>query len=387
MTALLTGGQLPYFIFRLLLIIFLYAFFSVYRNEKDITNFFYISKQTATVGDKLEFGYKINNTGILPIFYAEINSNIASRLGNVDFPVEVSFLKPFQILNIRREIECRNKGTYHIGGLTVKIRDAFHLFERVVQLDNQIELEVYPRVIQIEKMCIPAAEFFGTVRVPNNTYEDYTSTADIRKYAQGDSIRKVHWKLSAKLSDLYVKNYELSANTRVNIFLDGYEKSYEEDSYGLVEGKAVEVAAAVIRYCLAKNLSTTLVSEWEQKTTVEAKDISRFNLFLRELIRFTPNGKVPFEDFLKIESRILPWGATIIIIARKLSDGLFHSILSLKEKRFNMMVIFVDEKKQEDDEPMVDQEIVLRESKIPVYRIDLDSDIREILEGQVCRQS
>ena len=37
-------------------------------------------------------------------------------------------------------------------------------------------------------------------------FEDMTSIAGIRKYAIGDVFKKIHWKLTAKMDELMVRN-------------------------------------------------------------------------------------------------------------------------------------------------------------------------------------
>ena len=43
---------------------------------------------------------------------------------------------------------------------------------------------------------------------------------DIREYADGDKIQRIHWKLSSKTGDLMVKEGSLPLMKEIHIFID-----------------------------------------------------------------------------------------------------------------------------------------------------------------------
>lgn len=386
--ALLAGGNLPYLIFKILALIFLFSFMSVRINKKNLACFFYIDKKDVMVGDSLALGYKLNNTSILPIAYGEIDCQIATRLGNRAIPGEIRMIHPLELIHIQRQIQCIHRGTYPIGRLHLKIRDLFHFFEESIDFDNQLELKVYPRIIQIEKMNIPAAEFFGNVRVPQNTHEDYSSVVSIRKYRAGDPVKKIHWKATAKNGNLYVKNYELSANARILFIIDGYHQSYRNDIDGMLEEKVIEAAGSMMRYCLSKDLDISLARTWGERNIISGKGIAKFQRFLTTLMDFIPEGNLPLEKVLEREKSMVPWGTTLIVLAVDLTKGICDEILSLRRKRMYVVLVLIKSKQ----EPSIDinehqEESILREKNVIIHKVYLDSDIRKILEDEPCIQS
>lgn len=385
--ALLAGGMLPYLILRVLLLMLIFSYVSIRVNKKNLTCFFYIDKNEVMVGDTLTLGYKLNNTSIIPVAYAEIDCKIASRLGNTDIPGEVRMIKPLELVNIQREIKCIHRGIYPVGRLRVRLRDLFQLFEETIDFNNQLELKVYPRIAQIERMTIPAAEFFGNVRVSQNTYEDYSSVDSIRKYTPGDPVKKIHWKATAKTGELYVKNFELSANASILFIIDGYHGSYGMDTDGSLEEKVIEVAGSVIRYCLSKNLHTSLTRTWGERNSIGGKDIGKFQLFLTSLMEFAPEGDLPLDKLLEREKGMVPWGTTLIVLAVHLSKRLCDEILSIRRKRIDVILILI----RPSQIKSVDMdghygESLLKEKKVIIHKVYSDSDIREILGDEACIQ-
>ncbi len=376
---ILSGGKFLYLIFMTLFILGIYSYYSLYRAKKNLFHFFWVSNKTLRVGDALKLGYKLNNTGLMPIAHAEIVCNISKRLGNMTFPVEHVFIKPLQMIGIRKEVICKRRGYYKVGELSIKIKDFLGIFESSIVFNKDIDLIVYPRIHEIDNMKLPAAEYFGSFRVPYNTHEDYTSIKNIREYAPGDNVKKVHWKLSAKQNNLYTKEYELSANTKVNIFVDAYEGSFANDPNGDVEELIAETAASVIKYCLKNNLNTSLSIAALDKIYVEGRNLNRLESFLGEIIGFSPRGKIPIDEFLITETRKLSYGSTLVILTTSLKEKVFEILISLKHRRFNPILVLIN-----DDEGLLRQEKereeYIKKQGIRTYRISLDSNIKKVLE-------
>ena len=51
---------------------------------------------------------------------------------------------------------------------------------------------------------------------------------DTRYYRQGDLLKNIHWKLSAKADDLLVKEFSMPADQSVEIYLDMGELEAEQ---------------------------------------------------------------------------------------------------------------------------------------------------------------
>jgi len=295
------------------------------------------------------------------------------------FPVEYAFLRPLQMINIKKEVICRHRGYYKVGELHVKIKDFLNIFEEKIVFNKNIDLIVYPKVHDINNMKLPATEYFGTFRVPYNTHEDYTSIKNIREYVAGDNVKKVHWKLSARLGRPYVKEYELSANTKINVFIDAYEGSFVKDISGDIEEKMVETGAAIINYCLKNNLNTSLAFTSQDKTYIEGRNLNRLEGFLKELIGFQAKGEIPIDQLLINEARKLSYGSTLVILTTELNKKTFQTLISLRQRKFNPILVLVNENRENMIEERRMEEYI-RKKGIETYRITPESNIKKVLE-------
>ncbi len=375
---LLTGGKFPYLLFLILLLTISYSYFSLWRGGKNLYHFFWVSNDISMVGDFLEIGYKLNNTGFLPIAYVEASCNISKKLGGMTFPKEIIFLKPLQMVSIREKIKCKHRGYYQLGELEITTRDFFHIFERKLIFNKTTDLIVYPRVHEINRMKICARELFGSTGLSSNTHEDYTSIKNIREYIEGDNVKRIHWKLSAKKNKIYVKDYDLSANTKINIFLDGFQGSYKGDFIEDIEEKIVEATASIVKYSLKNDFATVLNIALGERTIIEGRNMEKFEGFLKELIGFSSMGYVALSEILIAEAKKLTYGSTLVILTTYITEKLFKAFLILRKKGFKITLILTRLSTDivQDERRML---IYLKNLKIDVYIIGLDSNISDVL--------
>lgn len=76
---------------------------------------------------------------------------------------------------------------------------------------------------EVEKIC-ELVEDFPQEDKKSRTGVDYTADYEIREYEQGDELRNIHWKLSAKQDELITKERLSSGSRKINVILD-----FEED--------------------------------------------------------------------------------------------------------------------------------------------------------------
>jgi len=88
--------------------------------------------------------------------------------------------------------------------------------------------------------------------------EDYSAISDVRPYLPSDSMKRIHWKLSAKRDSFVVKNYENTALNSAVIFWDRLFIKGSEQYAVIAEDKIVEIVVAIGFYCLKKKIPVDL---------------------------------------------------------------------------------------------------------------------------------
>jgi len=154
---------------------------------------------------------------------------------------------------LNAEVQSKYRGVYEIGIESVEIRDFLKIFRFVKPIDNSAFLTVCPdvTVFSDELFLVSPSELSGISRKMSS--EDYSNISDIRPFEHSDSMKKVHWKLSAKKNELMVKNYDVTNNTLTAIIVDNRKTpDMVPDKYAL-EDMLIEMAVSIVKHNLSSN--------------------------------------------------------------------------------------------------------------------------------------
>lgn len=383
--ALFWGGKLPYFIFTSIITTIALSFLWIRYTVKRITIYQKSIKYLAYVGENIKIKTIIYNDSILPLPCIEIENDKISKITGKAIQKNIVSIMPLSSKGIDYNIECKYRGVYDLGPINVTVSDVFGFFTFKRQIKCDGKLIIYPKVAIIQRFNIKPRQIFGTVTTNEKTNEDYTSISDIKKYSTGDSFKSIHWKVSAKKGELYVKNFDMGGSSESYIFLNLYHDDYYYDSDCLnidlyrrdIEEKLVECGVSIIRYMLSKNINTGLYANSKRMIYAKGRDLKEFKIFLDELIVAQSDGCVPIEDMIDSKIKLLPNGSSIIIITPFISSNLIEKILSLKHNGFDVVVIYIIN----DNSVPEDAIKILYSSQIKLLKVGIDDDIKASLEG------
>ena len=103
-----------------------------------------------------------------------------------------------------------------------EISDPAGLFSRKLDLESESAVFVMPEIKEVE---IPS-EYLDSYDMESYSYSQHIKGADtgevfgIREYAEGDSPKQIHWKLSAKMDDIMVKIPSYPIENKLVVLLD-----------------------------------------------------------------------------------------------------------------------------------------------------------------------
>ena len=133
------------------------------------------------------------------------------------------------------------RGVRRVGPATTRRTDPLGLVVRRAPMAEPVDLYVRPRMVAVEHLG-PAS-----VRDLEGRPSDEISMSDLsfhalREYVQGDDLRHVHWRSSARVGQLYVRQYHDTRRSHAVLLVDD-----SADAYGRPEEHelALSVAASI----------------------------------------------------------------------------------------------------------------------------------------------
>lgn len=129
-------------------------------------------------------------------------------------------LGPLGNLVHRETVALPRRGRYTLGPVLVELQEPLGLFRVRRTIEAEPFLTVYPRPVPVDDLPVLPRQPFGRQRVDTRAWQDPASLADVRPFQPGDNPKHIHWKVSARLDELHVKEFDLRATTDCFLFLD-----------------------------------------------------------------------------------------------------------------------------------------------------------------------
>ena len=217
-----------------------------------------------------------------------------------------------------------NKRAVIVAGPAESVRgDALGLLRRALQWADAVDLFVHPRTVRL----MPSAA--GLVRDLEGQVSKKITNNDIafhalRPYVPGDDRRYVHWRTSARIGQLMVRQFEETRRSQVTIVLSTREDLYEsEDEFELAMSVTASIAAQVIRDGTQMNVVTES-GVWRTKSVTQMLDSSC-------RVDPAPRGLFPTtRDFVREQTKRLPNPSIVMMLGgSRMTAADFRSVQTL----------------------------------------------------------
>lgn len=326
--ALFTGGPFTYSLFYIYLFTLLISAVWCVTAYKGISCRLKNEKNCIVVGEEITLTLTVKN--MYPIFFPYVV--VQEEFLGLKWE---SSLHPLEKKMVTSKFAADRYGVYPVGNIKIEVKDGFDIFAYSRNVEQLIKIKVYPKLISLENLYFRAYQPFGKIAVNDRIYEDYTSINDIRRYTYGDSLKKIHWKTSAKKAELYVKRFDQLADNDVSIFFDRYKNHYMDK---VIDEKAMECCASLVKYCMDLNIGVRVITS---RSTIEAKNSYQFTEIMDQLILLEPDEDIKVSDIIRNRKDVSYTGNSIMIITPNLDRELVNRIMLLRGKSFGVMIFLI----------------------------------------------
>lgn len=299
-------------------------------------------------GEEIGLNLEVINAKPLPITRLEVSDVATSNIDILNRTLDDSespntrtlrslfSLGMYERVNYHYRIACRTRGWHRFGPVVLSASDPLGL---VVRRDTQTRIEgflVYPRIVPITQLVVPARQPFGDFTPQQSLVEDPMRMAGVREYVPGDSPKRVHWRATARTGTMQTRIYEPSASPVAAIFLDTITFSYlwEGQNSALLE-LAVTTAASLANQLLSGRHQVGLYANAPmpgRSRTVRVppgRRAGQLTRILEDLAMLMPAFGERIERMVVEELPRLPWGSTIVIVTCRVTEGMQRSLLRL----------------------------------------------------------
>jgi uncharacterized protein (DUF58 family) len=292
----------------------------------------------------------IRNGSVLPLPWLRVHESLPVQLKAPNFYRCVVSLMPYESKTLHYDLYCRRRGYYGLGPLLLSSGDLFGLRSLEQRMATSDAVTVYPRIVPLTSLGLPAQTPFGDVPSKQRIYEDPTRIMGVREYQSGDSLRHIHWKASAAVGTLQVKRFEPAISIEAQLFLNLNRDEYSITRAETASEMAIVTAASIANHLIEKrqavglscNGTDPLLEDDQPVSLPPRKGNDQLMRILDILARAQLSRERPFVDVLRQASLRLTWGGTAIIVSSHADDPLFDHMVLMKRAGFHVILILVD---------------------------------------------
>ncbi len=339
LAVLLVGGKFPYLFFYLSIMVFLVPCLRLYQSLRKLSGEVQVSSAYAEVGQSLKVRYTITNSPSGRFPYLELQDVLGSLPQATQR--EIVIIEPGQTAVFEREVSCTRRGRYDLKSLKVRTGDPFGFFQLEKPLAAGQEIRVYPKLKPFPAVSIPPWHHFGEAGVKNPAFESYSEIAGLREWRDGDSIKRIHWKQTAKTSEPVVKNFERKGDISSIVFLDMHKRSYRNDSRHRLEDLALEAAASFIHLNLHNNLPLSVFCAAAAESPLCGRTPGDYRRIMDHLIAVAPQGQDAFSSYVRRASYFLPPQSLLYLFTPVLDLADAAVFIDLKQRGFSPVLFYL----------------------------------------------
>ena len=180
------------------------------------------------------------------------------RCGPGSVPVPLLRLRPGRDTTVGYPVPTSRRGVVAIGPLRVTRGDPLALITLARTYGGVASVWVHPRIHLLR--AVPAGisrSLDGRVdKVPHGTI----TFDSLREYVVGDELRRVHWRSSAKVGELMVREQLDTAEPTIVVLLDDRAAAHPEVRDGVADSfeAACEAAASIVAAAVREDLPVSL---------------------------------------------------------------------------------------------------------------------------------
>ena len=269
-----------------------------------------------------------------------------SHLPDQALLTNVFALRWFETARREYRLLLRKRGLYKLGPARLESGDVFGMYEISREDPSDDYVAVFPLLLPMEKLEIPAEDPYGDVRSRRRIFEDPTMPMGIREYRPEDGFRDIHWPATARTGQLQVKIYQPTTAqvTMVCLNTSTFDRHWEGVYPELLE-HVISTAATFIYRAVQDGHQVGLLSNGclahadRPLKIAPSRSPKQLGRIFEALAGITPMVMTPFETFLLREMPRVPYGASLMVVTAVTPPELMNTLAEIK--RYNRRITLI----------------------------------------------
>lgn len=365
------GGLFPYTLLYMML-----ALPVISAIHTAIIRFFFrmsehVGERTFVKGECATYHLILQNASFLYMPYITVHMQMEGRFILKDLKSVHLSLAPFSSREFRYRMPLYFRGRYDIGVSYIEIQDLLGFVSIRLNPFERKSILVKPRIIEQSNKDTSESRASEGELASGFHEAGNSEIKDIREYAYGDSFRKIHWKLTSKLSKIMVRDTRNELDNAVMMILN-LNRSGPMDELSLIkEDCLIEETVSSLYDLLRRNVPVKLCFFKEKPYAFRAASLNEFEGLYEVLSEVKFSGEEDFESICHYFTDTEQNSRLVYIYTVHLDGKMIDAACKIKNRGFDIELYYVDVAgiDDEDDQAKNDLADLLMKSNIRGYLI------------------
>ena len=359
-----TGAQAYYLVAFTLILLLIISFASALLALLTVKVEMKGLKARVNRGDTLMTIFTVRYFSPLPISAIRLKLSVPSAF-SPNQEISVPAL-PFVKKLFRWRIACPHRGVFEAGIVRIYASDLFGL----VTLSRKsgmrlVRVDVAPRVPKDLPMELKGGDIGP--EIISRSDEDTASPSDVRKWQDGDPLKKVHWKLTARKREVMVRVYEESARPDTLIIPDLTEVSAMKDQALATEDCVCEACLGIAKAQLESGYPVRMPLTSKTPSEIAGQFPSDIAAYVDALMRVKFDSPYEYEQVLMQMMRRMSRTGGCVIVTPHLTSRIADLAARMQHTGVRTRVTWISDTQLDQSLEMMER---LRMENVEVKRID-----------------
>ncbi|MFC1936741.1 DUF58 domain-containing protein [Chloroflexota bacterium] len=292
------------------------------------------------VGDWLEERFTLSNYSLAPATWVSIEDS--SDLPGCSVSVGTGIGAQSERRWMKRT-PCERRGEYHLGPLTLKTGDIFGIYSVEIEYSETTTFMVIPPVIHLpQKIQAEAGCRVDESKLSRIRTEKSIVSIGAREYVSGDNFAKIHWMITAKKDEPYVRLFEnINSSDSWWILLDLDQKTHVGEGNRATDENSIILAASLADLGLRAGKSVGLIVSGEELIVHPLKHGAdqRSNIF--RSLSHVQRGSIRMANLLALSQQYLHQYGNCIVVTSSSQIDWIDKLDLFRAKHINPVVMLV----------------------------------------------
>ncbi len=348
------GGTVSYGIFFALTLIPFISFLYIvcvwfrYKVYQEIGNRNIVCGQSVPYYFILQNEDKFAFAGIRILFFSDF-SYMEELPGDIEFE-----LLPGEKYKYETSFVCKYRGEYEVGIKEVIISDFFRLFCFKCAVKETKKVIVAPKLIKIPELkSISDISVMIQRETVIGAVEPDTVT---REYIQGDALKQIHWKATARNRKLMSRGLRGEDKSGVALFYDTHRCHEDPKLYLPIENRILETVLALSFFLSEKNIPVLAYYNQEEIRQDNLNSVRDFEEFYENInrTRFDKNEDTKCSISYILKKGMVMDKQVMFFVLHKLDYEILEMTKQLSENGVVIVFYIITEENTEDFRMMND---------------------------------